>query len=127
MPRNNAQCEISGVVVTGQGAASRLGFPTINIDYGAQAIDVPVGIYAGILKLGDKEYQGVICLGPASQSNILKLEIHCFENVPIQPDGRVTCIFFEKLSGFAPGDENFMKQKIAEDVRMAKAFFETLQ
>ena len=115
--------ELSGIVVAGEGKASRLGFPTINIDYGRVAFPVDVGVYAGVLKHGAIAYRGVICVGPVRHSDRLKLEIHCFDHVPLHRGDTVVCTFYEQVSDFIRGDDNVMQQKIADDVKRAQEFF----
>lgn len=114
---------VEGVVISGSKKASALGFPTVNIGYAPGTSLPPIGIYAGTLTHGEKTYPGAICLGPAADSNPLKLEIHCFESLGVREDDRVSCAFLKKLSDFVVAGENDTKQKIAEDVVAARRFF----
>ncbi|MFA6076764.1 MAG: riboflavin kinase [Candidatus Paceibacterota bacterium] len=61
---------ISGRVIKGDGYGRKIGFPTVNLDYGAK--DLPkVGVYAGMANLDGVEYRAGIVIGPGD-----KLEAH---------------------------------------------------
>lgn len=59
---------ITGIVVKGDGYGRKLGFPTVNLDILRQAQDKPKlpedGVYAGSVKVGEKEYRAGIVIGP---------------------------------------------------------------
>ena len=114
--------EISGKVTTGAGKASRLGFPTINIEYIDFSRLPKTGIYAGELTLHGKKYGGAICLGPRLEDTLPKLEIHCFERINIHTGEKVSISFLEKISDFITGTDEKIDEKIAEDISKTKLF-----
>ena len=108
---------IEGTIIEGDKKASALGFPTINIAY--RAGELPeIGIYAGGLIYDGEEYPGAICLAPDK-----KIEIHCFETVPIKHLTEASLVFRAKISEYVSGDDDAMKKKIADDVKKTKQFF----
>lgn len=115
---------IQGTVVSGEGRASALGFPTINICYDETSALPPNGVYAGVLSYKGREYQGAISLGPAGRGTHPKLEIHCFKTVPLTSDAeKVSCIIYARVSDFVKSGTVNMRKKIAEDVKKTKRFF----
>ena len=62
--------KISGKVIRGDGYGRKIGFPTVNLDYGTQELP-KAGVYAGTGVLDGKEYKAGIVVGPDN-----KLEAH---------------------------------------------------
>ncbi|MEX2028893.1 MAG: riboflavin kinase [Candidatus Paceibacterota bacterium] len=63
---------ISGTVIKGDGYGRKLGFPTVNLDLGAETEDLPEeGVYSGTVMLDGKEYRAGIVVGPDD-----KMEAH---------------------------------------------------
>ena len=115
--------KVKGSIVQGAKKATELGFPTINIVYDV-AVQLPqVGVYAGELEFGGMKYPGAVCLGEGAGDAIPKLEIYCFDDVPIKHGDRATIVFLKRLSDFVSGNDSSMKQKIANDVLAAVRFF----
>lgn len=49
-------------VIKGQGRGKKIGIPTINLK--PENIDIPYGIYAGFIFVGNKKYKAAIHFGP---------------------------------------------------------------
>lgn len=69
---------ITGVVVKGDNLASKLGFPTINIDYDKDKLIPKTGIYKGKVKIKDKIYDAAIYIGkrPTVNGKEIRIEAH---------------------------------------------------
>jgi len=62
--------KISGLVIHGDGYGSKIGFPTVNLEF--QGVDLPkAGVYAGDALVDNKKYRAGIVIGPG-----LKVEAH---------------------------------------------------
>lgn len=73
--------DIKGVVIRGRRLGRELGFPTANIEI-AESEDIPDGIYAVRVRIGDRVYEGMANLGhrpsiPQADDRRL-LEVHIF-------------------------------------------------
>jgi 6,7-dimethyl-8-ribityllumazine synthase len=116
---------IHGMIVRGEGRASKLGFPTINIAYDESSPLPPNGVYAGVLYYNGRQYPGAISLGPDGKSSRPKLEIHCFKTIPLKENTKdASCVFHSRVNDFLPCNATDMKKKIADDVKKAKRFFQ---
>ena len=70
---------IEGKVVEGQKLGRQLGFRTANIVYPSELIDLPFGVYATTVKVGDKYYKAITNFGirpTVSNSNTCIIESH---------------------------------------------------
>ncbi|MHB8871200.1 MAG: riboflavin kinase [Candidatus Doudnabacteria bacterium] len=70
---------ISGRVVKGDGYGRKIGFPTANIDrkeYLRKKMNIPFGVYAGLVSLENKVYKAGIVIGPKDHKGYPKLEAH---------------------------------------------------
>ena len=70
---------LKGMVVKGHGRGQKLGVPTINIELEKNIILPPLGVYAGWLREGNKNWPAVLNLGynpTFSQKKLLKAEVH---------------------------------------------------
>ena len=73
--------KIRGKVIEGDGYGRKLGYPTVNLDrddYQAQNLDLPFGIYAGLVEIVDttQAYPAGIIIGPQDAWGLPKLEAH---------------------------------------------------
>lgn len=72
---------ISGVVIKGEQIGHKIGFPTINICYPQDLIELPYGVYSTIVCIDGKSYYGITNFGikpTVSNSNCPVLETHIF-------------------------------------------------
>lgn len=73
---------IRGVVKKGDKIASKMGFPSANIDYDEQKIRVPLGVYFVKVQVDNQEYSGILNYGYAptiSKDSELKTEVHILD------------------------------------------------
>jgi drug/metabolite transporter (DMT)-like permease len=116
-----AKFSFTGIVESGDKIGSKLGFPTINIKSKKR---IPFGVYAAFLHVDDRDYQGVIHIGPRPTlgKTALRKEIHLLEKVPNISAGksvRVTVI--DKIRDVKPfANKTELAKRIAEDVLEAK-------
>lgn len=73
---------IQGNVITGEKLASRLGFPSANINYPEEKIKVPYGVYFVIIEIDGMKYNGILNFGVSptfdNEFNV-KTEIHILD------------------------------------------------
>ncbi len=69
---------ISGIVSYGKQNGRRMGFPTANIDYDKNKLLPSDGVYKGVAKVEDREYQALINIGknPTFNAGVRTLEAH---------------------------------------------------
>jgi riboflavin kinase/FMN adenylyltransferase len=68
------------LVVTGSGRGKKIGIPTINVTLAAVPEDLPRGIYACRITLGDKTYPGALHYGPRPVfQDTESMEIHVID------------------------------------------------
>ena len=73
---------INGIVIEGEKLASKLGYPSANIIYPENKINIPHGVYFVIVQFDEKEYFGVLNHGYAptlENTNELKTEVHIID------------------------------------------------
>ena len=73
---------INGTVIKGQQIASKLGFPSANIEYPEDKIQIPHGVYYVTVDIQGKQYNGVLNHGFAPTINDesrLKTEVHILD------------------------------------------------
>ena len=73
---------INGTVIKGQQIASKLGYPSANIEYPEDKIQIPHGVYYVTVEVNGKTYNGVLNHGFAptiSDEQSLKTEIHILD------------------------------------------------
>ena len=74
---------IRGRVIHGDNIASKLGFPSANIIYPKNKIEIPFGVYYTRVKISntDKEYDGILNYGSSFRYNInkIKTEVHIID------------------------------------------------
>lgn len=70
---------IQGTVVKGAKLASKLGFPSANINYPEDKIKIPFGVYFVIVTVDNVEYNGILNFGVSptfDNENNVKTEVH---------------------------------------------------
>lgn len=73
---------INGVVIKGSQLAGKLGYPSANIDYPENKVNIPHGVYYVKVNIDGKEYNGVLNHGYAPTLNNeteLKTEVHIID------------------------------------------------
>lgn len=73
---------IKGNVIEGEKIASKLGFPSANIEYPENKIKIPHGVYYVLAEIDGKEYNGILNHGFAptiTQEEKLKTEVHILD------------------------------------------------
>ena len=106
----------SGVVLKGEGKASKLGFPTINIHFDDPSI---TGTYAGKVRIGSLELNAVIYVNRKKQC----LEAHIFDFTEDLYGREVEMELIQKISGSRNlNNEDEMKEKMADDVGLARNY-----
>ena len=73
---------INGTVIKGQQIAGKLGFPSANIEYPENKIQIPHGVYFVTVDVNEKTYNGVLNHGFAptiNDENKLKTEVHILD------------------------------------------------
>lgn len=115
-----------GTTVRGLGAASKLGFPTINISC-CEPCGVQHGVYAASAQIGDAQEarRGVAVVGGDFKiSDSPKVEIHLFESCACDAGVPITLTLHAPVSGMVRCDgEEALKEKIARDVSAAYAWW----
>lgn len=59
----NSEYTISGTVQKGEHIASKIGFPTANIEYPDKKIELPYGVYSTKININNKYYKGIMNYG----------------------------------------------------------------
>ena len=70
---------IKGEVIEGQKLGRKIGFRTANLVYPKELVDLPFGVYAVNVKVGNEQYNGITNFGirpTVSESNQRSLETH---------------------------------------------------
>jgi riboflavin kinase/FMN adenylyltransferase len=73
---------VYGTVIKGQQLASRLGYPSANIEYPEEKIQIPHGVYYVTVEIEGKTYNGVLNHGFAptiTNESTLKTEVHILD------------------------------------------------
>lgn len=116
-------CEkIIGFVIKGHGRGKEFGFPTLNLNPALAPKSLKYGIYAAVVKVGERQFKGALHYGARPTSNLpVSLEVHCIglnENlygreIKIQIKKRIRDIV--RFAGEAE-----LKEAIAQDIEAAK-------
>jgi len=113
-----------GRVIKGQGYGKKIGFPTANIDrkeYLKKKLNIPFGVYAGLVSLGDRVYKAGIVIGPKDEKGQPKLEAHLIgHNSDIYGKHLVFRLekFLHKFRKYQ--SETELKKQIAKDIKIIK-------
>ncbi len=111
---------IIGTVLPGMKKGTGLGASTANLDI-ALAKDLPPGLYTADVKIGQKEFAGLLYYGYNSLSKTDCLEAHIFnfsENIYGQEIEIITKRFLREPIKFKNREE--MMEQIKKDVELSK-------
>jgi len=119
--------KITGTLTKGKGRASRIGFPTINLNYGGKGKNnLRQGVYAGEAKIGRKKYPCVIHYGnsPTFGDRERKFEVHLigWGRKPLVLGKKTVEVevrtYIRPVKKFSNEDE--LKKQIEKDIRQAR-------
>lgn len=110
---------LSGTVIHGDQTGRTIGFPTVNFDPNLADAITQEGVYAADVRIDDKEYTGVLYLGPrlslGETNRVLEIHILDFDNMIY---GKTVSFTFGQFirppQNFASLDET--KQRLADDI-----------
>jgi riboflavin kinase / FMN adenylyltransferase len=114
---------ISGIVVSGRGRGTGLGFPTANLAPERELLPPP-GIYAAFAELEGKRYMAALNIGakPTFDDYTSTFEAYLFDFTGDLHGKRMNILFVEKLRDIVKFDgPEMLKQQIAADVEEARA------
>ncbi|NIQ02142.1 MAG: bifunctional riboflavin kinase/FAD synthetase [Nitrospinaceae bacterium] len=113
---------IQGPVVHGYKTGRGIGFPTANID--THTFQMPaIGVYAVLVRHGDRQYSGVVNIGfnPTFNRDRLSVEVHIFDFDESIYGAEIEIAFVERIRGeiqFASAEE--LVAQIEKDIATAK-------
>ncbi len=118
---------IQGLVTTGVGRGSDLGFPTANLEIDSTQTLLPEGVYATRTYINDKIYQSVTNVGkrPTFGNNGRIIETHILNFQGNLYGQKIKIDIIERLRGekrFDTTDE--LKKQIVEDVKQSRAILD---
>lgn len=110
---------ISGTVIKGQQIGRTIGFPTANITYPSEIIDLPFGAYSTNVILENKLYKGVANFGirPTVSGKSASLEVHILDFNQDIYNKKITVTFnkmLRKEKKFSSLEE--LKSQIRKDI-----------
>ncbi|MGV8059822.1 MAG: bifunctional riboflavin kinase/FAD synthetase [Smithellaceae bacterium] len=114
---------IAGIVVSGRGRGTGLGFPTANLEPEKELLPPP-GIYAAFAELEGKCYMAALNIGvkPTFADYTSTFEVHLLDFAGDVRSKRINILFVEKLRDIVKFDgPEMLKQQIAADVEKARA------
>ncbi len=114
---------IAGIVVSGRGRGTGLGFPTANLEPDKELLPPP-GIYAAFAELEGKCYMTALNIGvkPTFSDYTFTFEAHLLDFAGDIRSKRMNILFVEKLRDIVKFDgPEMLKQQIAADVEKVKA------
>lgn len=115
-----------GKVVHGNNIGGTMGYPTLNLSDPKILTGFATGVYAALVKIGDKTYHGVLYFGPrkvlSETNNIIEIYLLDFGS-QIYGEKISFCLiqFIRKVMDFSNFDS--LKKQIEKDVNQAKAVF----
>ncbi len=108
--------KIKGKVKKGSQKASKMGFPTANIDLKDETL--APGIYAGRVFFEDGNYKGALYVG---KINPQILEVHLIDFEGDLYDKEIEVAVYDKIrDDFNLDDEEKLKEMISNDVEMIR-------
>lgn len=115
---------LSGRVIKGQGYGKKIGFPTANIDrkeYLKKKLNIPFGVYAGLVALENRVYKAGIVIGPKDSKGHPKLEAHLIGHTRNIYGKRLVFRIERFLHKFKKyKSEIELKKQIAKDISIIK-------
>ena len=118
---------VEGVVVSGAGRGTGLGYPTANIEPEKELLP-PSGIYAAFVMVDGSRYMGALNIGvkPTFEDYTSTLEVFLLDYEGDLRGKKLNVLFVEKLRDIVKfdGPEN-LKRQIAADVEKTKEILKT--
>ena len=105
---------VSGKIIKGKGKGKKLGFPTVNVELKEK---IESGIYAGSVKVGEKDYKAGIFIGPDGKM----LEAHLIGFLGDLYNKEIEVEIGDKIREIMKfeNDEE-LKEQIAKDLRVIR-------
>ena len=123
----NRDYALFGEVISGAGVGAKLlGFPTINLNTGQQAVP-PDGVYAGRATVTQRDYPAAISIGknPTMGGKTRAIEAHLLDPEGDFLGNRVALRFIERIRDQKKfQDTEALKQQIAKDVQRVRETIE---
>ena len=113
---------ISGIVVSGRGRGTGLGFPTANLTPERELLPPP-GIYAAFAELDGKRYMAALNIGakPTFADYTSTFEAYLLDFTGDVRGKKINILFVEKLRDIVKFDgPEMLKQQIAADVEKVR-------
>jgi len=116
--------EFSGTVIHGEKIGRTLGYPTANIDISQNDLVIDAGVYASLVSIGERQYQGALVI----LSVPWKVEVYIIDMPTQDLYGQILSVTIkQKISDIANiGSLDALKDKIAHDVMQIKDYFSSL-
>jgi len=114
---------IAGVVVSGKGRGTGLGFPTANIEPEKELLP-PAGIYAVFVNVAGRRYQAALNIGekPTFDDYTFTIEVYLLDFSGDLRGKRINTEFVEKLRDIVKFDSpEKLKEQIAADVEKTRS------
>ena len=118
---------VEGVVVSGAGRGTGLGYPTANIEPEKELLP-PSGIYAAFVMVDGKRYMGALNIGakPTFEDYTSTLEVFLLDYEGDLRGKKLNVLFVEKLRDIVKFDgPESLKRQIAADVEKTKEILKT--
>lgn len=114
---------VSGIVAKGQGQGKVLGFPTANIPFDKE---IPEGIYAGKVKIGNNVYYAASFVGSAKtfHRTDVNLESYIFDFAKDIYGKSITVKLYKKIRDNEKFDSvEELVEQIKKDIQQVKQYF----
>ncbi len=114
---------VTGFVIEGANRGKGLGYPTINMKYPVEKVEVKKGVYKVVCLIGEEEFIGIANYGarPTFNESIALLEVHLDGFVGTLYGRGVTVNFIEFLRDTQKFDsEEALKEQLKIDLQRAK-------
>ncbi|MEK7623881.1 MAG: riboflavin kinase [Patescibacteria group bacterium] len=109
----------SGIVIRGEGVARRLGYPTANLDIHPDATKLKAGVYAAHAFVAQIKYGAALVI----QTAIPKVEVYLYDYPDTDLYGEIVSVdAIQKVSEIEPLQEEALKKKVENDIRMIREF-----
>lgn len=123
-PNSNTNKWYTAKVIPGKQIGRILGFPTINLDNPGLLDGKKEGVYASLVKINDKIYQGILYYGPRlilkEAENILEIYLFDFEqNIYNQVISFQLKAYIRPVKNF-PDSSKFKEQLVSDCSRARK-------
>ncbi len=117
---------ISGIVEEGEKIASKLGYPSANIQYNEEKVKVPYGVYYVLVEVGDEIYNGVYNYGIVknkSGEEKFKSEVHIIDFNKNIYSKKIKISFITKIRNqISFENEEKLKYQIQRDIAFTEIY-----